>query len=88
MVTKTIKYFFKKKGFETQNNVETPFSQTPTSHPESSTRIKPPQSQMKCHQTKTRRVYSKEVDLSSIVRDLGLRQSIWDYSVQQKDEIR
>ena len=42
---------------------------------------------MECHQTKTRRVESKDVDLSLIVRDLRLRRSIWVYSVQQRDEI-
>ena len=43
---------------------------------------------MKRHQIKTRRVESKKIDLSSIVHDPGLHQSIWDYSVQQRDEIR
>ena len=74
MVKKTIKSFFKKRSFETQSNVETPLSQVHASHPESSTRIESPQ--MECHQTKTRRVKLKDVDLSSIVRDPELRQSI------------
>ena len=74
MVKKTIKSFFKKRSFETQSNVETPLSQAHASHSESSTRIESPQ--MECHQTKTRRVESKDVDLFSIVCDLGLRQSI------------
>ena len=86
MVKKTIEFFFKKMSFETQNNVETLFSQAHASHPESTTRIE--SLQMECHQTKTRKVESKDVDLSSIVHNLGLRQSIWDYSVQQRDEIR
>ena len=73
-------------SFEIQSNVETPFSQAHASHPKSSSRIEFPQ--MECHQTKTQRVKSKNVDLSSIVRDPGLRQSIWDYSMQQRDEIR
>ena len=85
-VKKIIKSFFKKRSFKTQSNVEIHFSQAYASHPESSTRIESPQ--MECHQTKTRRVKSKDVDLSSIVRDPGLRQSIWDYYVQQRDEIR
>ena len=82
MVKKPIESFFKKMSFETQSNVETPISQAYASHPESSTRIESPQ--MECHQTKTRRVESKDIDLSSIVCDLGLCQSIWDYSVQQR----
>ena len=86
MVKKIIESFFKKMSFEIQSNVETPLSQVHASHPESSIRIESPQ--MECHQTKTRRVKSKDVDLSSIVRDLRLRKSIWDYSVQQRDEIR
>ena len=72
---------FSRKGvLRLKSNVETPLSQAPASHPKSSTCIESPQ--MECHQTKTCRVESKEVDLSSIVRDHGLRQSIWDYSVQ------
>ena len=86
MVKKTIESFFKKRSFETQSNVETPLSQAHASHPESLTRIE--SSQMECHQTKTRRIESKNVDLSLIVCDSRLRQSIWDYSVQQRDEIR
>ena len=45
MIKKTIKYFFKKTGFETQNsNVETSISQTCASYPESSTCVDYPQS--------------------------------------------
>ena len=46
------------------------------SHPESSTRIESPH-----------KVESKDVDLSLIMCDSGLCQSIWDYSVQQRDKI-
>ncbi|XP_028111666.1 zinc finger MYM-type protein 1-like [Camellia sinensis] len=38
--------------------------------------------------SKLPRVKSKDVDTSSLVRDPGLRQQIWDYPVSQCDEIR
>ena len=44
---KTIKYFFKKTGFETQSgNVETSLSQTCASYPEFSTCVDYPQSRV------------------------------------------
>ena len=45
MIKKTIKYFFKKTGFETQSsNVETSLSQPYASYPESLTCVDYPQS--------------------------------------------
>ncbi|XP_028079272.1 zinc finger MYM-type protein 1-like [Camellia sinensis] len=38
--------------------------------------------------SKLPRVESKDVDTSSLVRDPGLRQQIWDYPVSECDEIR
>ncbi|KAH7857891.1 hypothetical protein Vadar_017632 [Vaccinium darrowii] len=38
--------------------------------------------------TKTRRVEIVEIDLSSLERDPGLRKSIYDYHITQRDEIR
>ena len=64
MIKKTIKSYFKKKGFKIQNNVETHLSQVSVSHSESSTCVESSQSQMKCHQTKTHRVKSKKIYLS------------------------
>ena len=87
IVKKTIKSFFKKIGFETQNNIETSLSQASASYPESLTCVDYSQSQMKCHQTKTRRDESKNLDLFSIACDLRLHQSICNYFMQQKDEI-
>ena len=87
MVKKTIKSFFKKTCFKIQSNVETLLSQALASYPEFSTHVDYPQSQMKCHQTKIRRNESKEVNLFSIVCDPRLCQSMWNYFVQQRDEI-
>ena len=60
---------------------EISLSQAPAYYSKSSTHFKSIQSQMEYHQTKTRWVESKEIDFSSIVRDLGLRQFIWNYFV-------
>ena len=65
MSRKLLHFSFEKRSLNTQSNVEIPVSQALASHPKYSTSDNSPQ--MEFHQTKTRRVKSKKVDLSSIV---------------------
>ena len=78
MVNKKIDSFFKKSGSQDieVNATTKPFADNvEASIPEQ-------------HPCKVPRIESKEVDTSSLVRDLGLRPQIWDYLIIQRDEIR
>ncbi|CAL5426858.1 unnamed protein product [Camellia sinensis] len=74
MANKKIDFFFKKRGSE--NIVQSSTNNVETSTP------------LEQRPSKLPRVEFKDVDTSSLVRDPGLRQQIWDYSVSERDEIR
>ena len=92
----TIDTFFKRKANEAEPSStpeaepsSAPDVQTASSVPNfetpSSIPVVTPSSEI--HPRKVQRTDSREIDIASLERDPGLRPSIWEYQVNQQDEI-
>ena len=72
---KTIDAFFRKEGADSNSEVSSSTSNLQISIPEQGP-------------TKVQRIIPQEIDISTLERDLGLRSQIWEYPINQQDEIR
>ncbi|KAG7943871.1 hypothetical protein I3843_15G068000 [Carya illinoinensis] len=81
---KTIDSFFKRKEVDLPENS----SKLPRIEPEENPDLNSPILESKRIYLTSSTLNSKEIDISSLQRDPGLRPPIWDYPVNQRDEIR
>ena len=72
----TIDAFFKRKNIETTSNEPSNLSN------------EPPESSEKQPEKSLRVEIKEDFDINSLERDPGLRQQIWEYPFEKRDEVR